>query len=230
MEIIEILKEHFKDVMTEEIEKKIKDKIELSISERVTIEKEKIEKELEEQMKNEVDSGIAELSERLNIYIDKANEELIDENLKNIESKTKVELAEAIFNGVVKTIKENNMNIAIEEKEIIKQLEGEKTKLEESINEQVKEIEESQKQIFEYEKALAVKDLTESLTDVQTEKVIAMVKNVIVEDIEDFKSKVSTAIEMIDEKKDDDKKYDVFEENFDDNKSTPVDIYLPKYK
>lgn len=231
MDIVAILKEHFNDVMTPEVEKKIKDAIEFAISEKVATEKEKLEVELEEEMEKRVAEGLNDIKERLNTYIETANEELINENLKNIESKTKVELAEKMYGSIISCIKENDMTIAVESKDIIAQLEDEKSKLEESLNTAMSTIEEKVKQIGEFEKAMVIKEMTKNLTDTQIEKVVSMVEHVVVESIDLFKEKVESAIEIISEKKIDEKTDDeTLDENFEPKVEVKdIDEYAPTW-
>lgn len=205
MNIMTVLKEHFSDVMTPEVEKKIKDAIDLMVSEKVSEKTEEIKAILEEEKKLEIQVELEELEERLDTYITKANEELIDEHLKNVESKTKVEIAESIYTSVIKALQENDMNIAVEQKDIISQLEEENKKLENSLDESIQSAEYLKKTNAEYEKAVVFTSMTESLTDTQKDKVMNMIKNVITEDIEDFKAKVKTSMELINEHVNDDK-------------------------
>jgi len=232
MDITTILKEHFNDVMTPEVEKKIKDTLELSISEKVAQEKEKLEIELEEEMEKRVAEGLNDIKERLNTYIEKANEELIEENLKNIESKIKVELAEKMYGAMISCIKENDMTIAIESKDIIAQLEDEKTKLEESLNSAMETIEDGKKQVVEFKKALVIKEMTKDLTDTQVEKLVSMLEHAVASDLDVFKEKVETAIEIISEKKEESKEKDEeLNEKFEQkSEKKETDIYVPNWK
>jgi len=225
MDIVQILKEHFNDHMTDEIAESIKTAFELGISEKVSEEKTKIKETLEEEYKVKFEQSVIDLEEKLNTYIEKANVELIDENLKQEESKAKVELAEKLVDGILSTIKENNLEIAVEDKDIIKQLEEEKAQLEKSLNDSVDDITESKKEKLELEKAIAVLTMTEALTDVDTEKVVSMIEHVECRDIDDFKTKLETSIKLVEETKE--TKDDVIEENFDTK--TPLDDFLPKY-
>ena len=230
MKVIDILKEHFADVMTPEVEKNITTSIELMISEKVSEKEESLKEKIQEDLQKEFDKKYNDLVEKIDTYIEKVNDEIIDENLKNVEMKTKVELAEKLYTSVINVIKENDMNIAVESKNIIKQQEEEIAKLEESLNDSLKKIEESKKEKFEFEKAIAFKTLTENLTDTDEEKVCKMVENISVADIDDFKEKVNVAIGMITEKKDlkseDD---DVLDENFDNLDSKETDEFFPSW-
>lgn len=233
MNVIEILKEHFAENMTPEVEKKIKDALDLSISEKVSVKTKEIEKKLEEDMQKEIDEKVKDIKEKLNTYIEMANEEIINENLSNIQSKTKIELAEKIISGVTTVLKENDMTIAIEQKDMIKVLEDEVEKLGKDLNEAIKEISESKKQSFEHEKAIVFLESTKDITDTQKEKLMDMLENVVVEDIDEFKEKLETGMSIITEKKEDKKKDDeILDESFKQKKSENekhLDQYRPKW-
>ena len=228
MDIVKILKEHFSENLTEEVEGKIKDAFEFAVSEAVSAKEDEIKESLETKMTDEIEVGFNELKEKLNTYIEKANVELIDENLKNIEGKAKVELAESLVAGILTSLKENDMNVAVEQKDIIGQLEEENKKLEASLNETVEKLDEGKKQELEYEKAIALSSMTEKLVDTKKQKIISMLENVAAKDIDEFKTKVESAIDLISEKKVDDED-DIIDENFDGNPNTELDIFKPKW-
>lgn len=232
MDIIKILKEHFEENLTEEVEDKIKTAFEFAISEKVEAKKDEIRKELEEEVKTEVDSGLNDLVEKLDLYIEKANEEFIDENLKSMEVGAKVELAENIISGVMTTLKENNMEVVADDKQLVNTLETENKRLEKSLNEAIESLDEKRKQELEYEKAITMITMSESLTDTEKEKLNGMVESINVVDIDDFKSKIHTAITLIKESDDDLKSDDdVIDENFtppkDENKE--LSEFAPKW-
>lgn len=219
MDIIKILKEHFEENLTEEVEDKIKTAFEFAISEKVEAKKDEIRKELEEEAKVEVETGLNDLVEKLDLYIEKANEEFIDENLKSMEVGAKVELAENIISGVMTTLKENNMEVIVDDKQLVNTLETENKRLEKSLDEAMESLDEKRKQELEYEKAIAVMTMSESLTDTQKEKLNEMMESITVGNIDEFKSKIDTAITLIKESDDETNSDDeVIDENF-----TPAD-------
>lgn len=228
MDIIEILKKHFKEHMTDEISESIQTSFDLAVSEKVSVQKEKLIEEYDAELKENTETGLIELEEKLDTYINKANEELIDENLGNIESKSKVELAGKLVEGILNTLKENDMNIAIEDKDIIKQLETENAKLEESVNRSVEETTEAKKEIFEHEKAVAILNMTKNMTDTEIETISSMVEHVNVSTIDDFKEKVKTSIDLVIKESDDKSKEESLEENF-SKKNSELSEFTPKW-
>lgn len=232
MDIIKILKEHFEDHLTEEIEDKIKTAFEFVISEKVEAKKGEIRKELEEEVKTEVDTGLNDLVEKLDLYIEKANEEFIDDNLKSMEVGAKVELAENIISGVMTTLKENNMEVMADDKQLVNTLETENKRLEKSLDETMESLDEKRKQELEYEKAIAVMTLSESLTDTQKEKLNGMMESIVVTDLDEFKSKVDTAIVLIKESDESiDEDDEVIDENFTPpaNENEELSEFAPKW-
>lgn len=204
MDIIEILKEHFADHMTPDIETNIKKALDVLVAEKIADKQDEIRLELEEEMKQEVQDNMDELIEKLDTYTEEASEELINENLENIEQKAKVEIAENFIEGILKVFKENNMNIEQDDKNIVEQLEAENKKTEDSLNSTMSDLIESKKQIQEYEKAMAVISLTKELTETEAEKVVSIVENIKFTDLDSFKDSIENAITIVTEKSNDD--------------------------
>lgn len=231
MTIAKVLKKHFSENLTEDIEKEINDVFEVIVAEKVAEKKKDIEAEVREEFAEKFEDYKDELEEKITTYIDKANEEFINENMKEVESATKVQLAEGLVSGVLTAIKEHNMNISIEDKDVIKTLEDDNKRLEESLNEAMEKVEEAKLQDIEKDKAIVVLKLTESLSEIQKQKVISIVEDVNTTNIDKFKEKVESAISVIKEsviKESDDSDFD---ENFDEPKveKKSTDKYVPNF-
>lgn len=228
--IFKILKESFSDLMTEDAEKTIQSAIELLIAEKVKTKTDEITAKLEVEYAEKVATAENDLKEKLNLYIEKSNEDLINEHLKNIESETKVELAERLYTSIVSTLKESNVNVSIEQTDIIAKLEKEKHELEDSLNEAVKEIEESRKVEMKIKKDAMIAEMTLPLVDTDKERVTSLIENVIgsINDLDVLKEKIEAAIKIVTGKEKETKNEDgkTIEEKF-DKTVKPTDKYVP---
>lgn len=231
--ITEFLKKYFKDALTEESKEEIKVMFESLVSEKISAQLTEKETQLEEQYKNELVEFKNMLIEKINDYIEVAVEDFVKENTESIENSIKVEMANKVMTKIISTLKEDFVEIPETEIDTVKDLATQIKTLKEELNEVRNEEIDSKKQIFEYEKAIRLMKLVESLTDIDKEKIITLVENLDVANINDFEKKSKIIIEnfhksskttdpIVEDSK------TLIEENLETKETYEIDKYLPR--
>jgi len=201
MKIKDILEKHFKEVLTEdvgnEIEVMFETLVEAKANEKVEALTEAKNKELEEKCQADLTEFKEELVEKLNDYVGLTVTDFLIENEGVITENIKADTADKIMSGVTELLKECYIDIPESDVDVIKDLTGQISTLKTDLNESLNINLDSTKQVFEYEKAMKFKELTESLTDSDTEKVMELIKNDKFDSIEDFGKKVTILSENI---------------------------------
>lgn len=182
-----------------------------------------------------------ELVDKLSEYSKVAVDEFIEENIPAIESDIKVNVSEAVMKGLMALLKEQYIVVPESETDVVADLEGKVTKVNEKLNDSINSGIESQKQILEYEKALMFKRLiSESdVTDTDAEKVLDLLEGVDAEDVEAFEEKtkilIAKVVEDANDENDDPNKNKGdslnegvnHDENDENDGDSQIDIYLP---
>lgn len=230
MNLDELMKKYFGDVIAENpaITEEINTIFEGAVSEAVAVKITEKETVLEASNTTEMKTFKEMIVEKLDEYISLAVEEFTEENKTNIETNTKVELAEKTF-AIVKTLfTEAAIEIPEDQKTIIEDLEKKNKVLSDKLNESVNGDIDAKKQIFEYEKTLKFVTLSEDLSDAKKEKLMALLDNINCENIEDFEKKTNILKNSLNEKKEDKKKEDKNLLEDDSNfEADALDKYLP---
>ena len=177
------LSEEFKEKMFTVFEAAVNDKANAVIEERVA--------EFEEKAEAELSEAVDDLTEKVNGYLKAVVERWLEDNEVAIESNIKVQVAESIISGVKTLVSEHNMEIDDETFDVVSEMEE---KLEESVNARNELSEEmialkEEKETLERE--IKFIEVSEDLTDTQTEKLKSLSEGMTFESTEDYTNKLS---------------------------------------
>lgn len=176
--------------LSEEFKDKTIAVFEAAVHEKVLAERAMLEEKFESDLQEQIDVAVEELVEKVDAYLDYVVENWMDDNKVQIESNIKVEVAESLLAGIKGLVTEHNLEIDQEQIDVVATLEA---KLEESASkynelvEQMIEVRES-KQKSDLE--IAFKDVSEELTDTQSEKLRVLSEGVSFETVEDYSKKL----------------------------------------
>lgn len=177
------LSEEFKENMFTVFEAAVNDKANAVIEERVAEFGEKAEAELSE--------AVDDLTEKVNGYLKAVVERWMEDNEVAIESNIKVQVAESIISGVKTLVSEHNMEIDDETVDVVAEMEE---SLEESVNAR-NELSEEMIALKEEKEALErdlkFVEVSEGLTDTQTEKLKSLSEGMTFDGTEDYANKLS---------------------------------------
>lgn len=177
------LSEEFKENMFTVFEAAVNDKANAVIEERVAAFGEKAEAELSE--------AVDDLTEKVNGYLKAVVERWMEDNEVAIESNIKVQVAESIISGVKTLVSEHNMEIDDETVDVVAEMEE---SLEESVNAR-NELSEEMIALKEEKEALErdlkFVEVSEGLTDTQTEKLKSLSEGMTFDGTEDYANKLS---------------------------------------
>jgi hypothetical protein len=169
MDLKKLLTKYFKEQVSDEAITEISTLFDAALNERVKEALASKETELEESNKTEMAKFKGELVDKLSEYSKVAVDEFIDDNRPAIESEIKVNVSEAVMTGLVAVLKDQYIVVPEGETNVVADLEGKMTKVNEKLNDAINTNIEGSKQILEYEKALTFKRLIgeSDLTDVR---------------------------------------------------------------
>lgn len=206
--LLELIQKQFKDsdLLTEDVKTEINTIVQSSINEAVEAKvKEKavvMQETYDTKLQNVIEEGQEALNEytegitnKIDSYLTEVVNEYLELNEIAIASGEKVVRAENLIDGVKTLLKDNNIEVSEEENDMLKSTEDKVVVLQESLDKKVKDNAEKDKQIFEFEKAIAVNKLTSGLTDVETQKVLENYDGIVSNTIEDFEKHITLIIE-----------------------------------
>lgn len=189
------MKEEIEEIFgSEELSDEFKQKAETiftaAVAAKVAEETARLESEYEAKLAETVEALEKELTEKVDSYVTYAAEEWVKENEVAIESAIKVELAESFLNGLKSLFEQHNVAVDDEKIDLVAEANAKKEKLENDLNEAVKEKLELQKEIDILKKEKMVVDASESLTVTQQEKLRSMAEGIEYDSLEDFSKKL----------------------------------------
>lgn len=199
--LLEMLKLKFgNEVITEEIESDFKTHLEVAINEQVNTKIKEKETALEAKYAKEAQEFKAQFVEQTDAYMEYCAKEFLKENKVGIENEFTVSAAKSLIEAICGVLETHHFTI--EPGKLAKlQKEAKNTKeLEAKLNEALKKVITQEKQLFEYKKAVVVKEMTEGFSKVKVEKVLELMEGLEVADIQDFRKKLSVVIEKITDK------------------------------
>jgi hypothetical protein len=163
---------------------------EAAVHEKVLAEKAALEEKFENDLQEQVDSAVDDLVEKVDSYLNYVIENWMEDNKVAIESNIKVEVAESLFDSIKGVVAEHNLTIDDETKDLVSEAEA---KVEESTakyNEVVEEMIAIKEAKQALELQIAFKEISEELTDTQSEKLGVLAEGVSFETVEDYKAKL----------------------------------------
>lgn len=188
--------------LSEEFKTKTAAIFEAAVHERVESVRAELEKEvgatlaveLEEaaaDVTSKIDEYINHMTSKVDDYLNYVAEQWIEANEVTVESAIKVEVAESLMDSLRNIIAEHNLNLTDEEVDAVAELES---RLEESnakYNETVDALLELHEQKEALERDIALKTISEGLTDTQVEKLKTLSEGLSFENADEFKAKLT---------------------------------------
>lgn len=193
-EHVEALFEGVEDVKAEQKEK-METVLEAAVSAILAEEREVIQEQIETKATELVEAKANELEEVVGKYLDYAVGEWKTENKIALETGMKVELAESFLSGFMNVLSEHNVSIPEGQEDIVAAHESKIAELEEKLNESASQVIELTSTVRENEKASIVSQVSEGLTDTQTEKLNKLVEGFEFTSAEVYADKVKTVRE-----------------------------------
>ena len=177
--------------LTEDFKVKTVAVFEAAVHEKVLAETAVLEEKFENDLQEQVDIAVEDLVEKVDSYLDYVVESWVESNKVEIESNFKVETAQSLLDNIKGLVSEHNLEIDDAQVDAIAEME---TKVEESTtkyNEVVEEmiaVKEAKQQL---ELSIAFNEVSEGLTDTQSEKLKVLSEGVSFESVDEFTKKVS---------------------------------------
>jgi len=177
--------------LTEDFKVKTVAVFEAAVHEKVLAETAVLEEKFENDLQEQVDIAVEDLVEKVDSYLDYVVESWVESNKVEIESNFKVETAQSLLDNIKGLVAEHNLEIDDAQVDAIAEMEQ---KVEESTtkyNEVVEEmiaVKEAKQQL---ELSIAFNEVSEGLTDTQSEKLKVLSEGVSFESVDEFTKKVS---------------------------------------
>lgn len=177
--------------LTEDFKVKTVAVFEAAVHEKVLAETAVLEEKFENDLQEQVDIAVEDLVEKVDSYLDYVVESWVESNKVEIESNFKVETAQSLLDNIKGLVAEHNLEIDETQVDAIAEMEQ---KVEESTtkyNEVVEEmiaVKEAKQQL---ELSIAFNEVSEGLTDTQSEKLKVLSEGVSFESVDEFTKKVS---------------------------------------
>jgi hypothetical protein len=217
------------EVFTEELASEIKTNFEILVNEKLKEKEAEIKKELEEKNVEELEAFKETMIESIDSYIDYAADEYLKENKVEIESATKVELAEKFLNSIKDVFANSGLEVPTEKVDLISGLEEKVTEAKSKLNTVIEENIELKKKVFEKEQKLIFEEKIKELEVNKVSVVEDLMEGLEFNDIEDYSKKLDIIVEKVintnkQSKTSEDKNFEELEEK--DEKSFDIDKYL----
>jgi len=178
--------------LTEEFKNKAAIIFEAAVMSRVTAEVARLEEEFEAKLDESLAQNVEGLVEQVDGYLGYIAEQWMTQNELALERGMKSEILEGFVSGLKDLFEEHYIDIPEEKLDVLGEMEQALEELETKLNEQVAANIEMAKTISEQKRNEVVKEVSEGLTDTETEKFNALVEELSYEDSESFENKVKT--------------------------------------
>lgn len=178
--------------LSEEFQTKAATIFEAAVMSRVKAEVARLEEEFEAKLAEQVAQNTEGLVEQVDGYLGYIAEQWIAQNEIALERGMKSEILEGFVSGLKDLFEEHYIDIPEERYDVLGEMESKISELEEKLNEQVAANVEMSKVISEQKRQSIVADLSEGLTDTETEKFMSLVEELSYEDADSFETKVKT--------------------------------------
>lgn len=178
--------------LSEEFKTKAATIFEAAVVTRVKAEIAAIQEQYDVQLVEEFAQIKEELIEKVDGYLGYVTEQWMKQNELALESGIKSELAESFIDSIKKVFEEHYVDVPAEKYDVLGSLEEQVGELESKLNETVNANIEMSKQIAEMKRAETISELSEGLTDTETEKFTSLASEIVCEDVDTLKSKLQT--------------------------------------
>jgi hypothetical protein len=214
------------EVLTEDAKKEISVVFEAMVMEAAEKKFEIARKAMLEEYDAKFEEIVSEQNEatknQLNDYLKHVVEEFVAENKVAIQNSIVVEKATKIIDGIQKVFESHGIKLPEGNLQVIEEMNEKNDQLMSEYNSSVNKNIELQKALEETQKAIAFMKATEGLSEVSKERLMNLMSGLVVESVNDFKSKLNIMIDTVAEAKKKAKKVKKVKEDEDEDKDDVV--------
>lgn len=163
--------------LTEEFKDKISTLFEAALESRIALEIQSLTEEFEASVEEKVNEKVEELTEQIDQYLNYVCEQWMTDNQVAIESALKVEIAEDFMGGLRNLFVENYIEVPENKIDIVEELYTELEELKSKLNETINDNIEMAEEIAEQRKVAAISEACEGLAVTDQHKFISLVEN-----------------------------------------------------
>ena len=178
--------------LSEEFKEKAATIFETAVKTRIQEQVKVLEAQYEDKLSKESETIKEAMTEKVDSYLNYVVEEWMKENELAVERGIRTEIAEDFITGLKSLFKEHYIDVPEEKYNVLDDLTNQTKDLESKLNEQIEKNVNLTKEVSELNKREAIAEVSEDLTDTETEKFISMAENVEFESAEKFKEKLET--------------------------------------
>ena len=178
--------------LSEEFKEKAATIFETAVKTRIQEQVKVLEAQYEDKLSKECETIKEAMTEKVDSYLNYVVEEWMKENELAVERGIRTEIAEDFITGLKSLFKEHYIDVPEEKYNVLDDLTNQTKDLESKLNEQIEKNVNLSKEVSDLHKREAIAEVSEDLTDTETEKFISMAENVEFESAEKFKEKLET--------------------------------------
>ena len=178
--------------LSEEFKEKAATIFETAVKTRIQEQVKVLEAQYEDKLSKESETIKEAMTEKVDSYLNYVVEEWMKENELAVERGIRTEIAEDFITGLKSLFKEHYNDVPEEKYNVLDDLTNQTKDLESKLNEQIEKNVNLSKEVSDLHKREAIAEVSEDLTDTETEKFISMAENVEFESAEKFKEKLET--------------------------------------
>ena len=178
--------------LSEEFKEKAATIFETAVKTRIQEQVKVLEAQYEDKLSKESETIKEAMTEKVDSYLNYVVEEWMKENELAVERGIRTEIAEDFITGLKSLFKEHYIDVPEEKYNVLDDLTNQTKDLESKLNEQIEKNVNLSKEVSDLHKREAIAEVSEDLTDTETEKFISMAEIVEFESAEKFKEKLET--------------------------------------
>lgn len=178
--------------LSEEFKEKATVLFESAVNARVAEIEVSLQEQYEEALMEEIETINAQLVEQIDDYLSYVVEQWAEDNQVAIDRSVGAELAESFMAGLGELYRSHNYNIPEDKVEVVDMMADKVDALEEENNKILVDNIELNNMVEELSKELLIRDLSEDLTPVETEKFKVLVEGFDLDDVDTFVGKLET--------------------------------------
>ena len=181
----------FGEGLSEEFREKATAIFEAAVIARVNNEMDKVAASLEEKYAEEFDVYKEGVVEKIDSYLNYVVENWMEENKLAIENGLRTEIAEDFMSGLKALFKEHYIEVPEEKYDVIGDLQGKVTELEDDLNSQLENNIGLYTEVTGLKKKLIIKEMTKDLADTEVNRLTKLLEGVEFDNSDIYKEKVS---------------------------------------
>lgn len=189
------------EVLTEDVKNELSTVVEALVMEKAeekfNIAREALIEEYDVKLQEAIEIATEEQHQNIDSYLTHCVNEFVEENRIKIENSLVVEKATKIIEGIQKVFESNGINLAESDENIVKTLNSKYDRVSESYNDSLHKAMKLEQENLELEKAVKFLQETKDLTDLEQDRVMNLMSGLVVEDVEDFSTKLKSVIKNL---------------------------------